>query len=70
MTTIIKQVEELLKENWYSAFQLNNAVKSSSGDREMRRLRQNLPDGYTMIQRVKLIDGYRRCNEYKLHKVD
>ena len=70
MTTIREKVEEKLKENWYSNFQINLAVKSSSGDRELRRIRANVPEGYTWLQRTKKVDGYNTCLEYHLHKVD
>lgn len=67
--TIKQRVEELLKNGWYSNYQINLEVKSSAGDREARRLRQNPPEGYVMQQRTKKIDGYNTCLEYKLERV-
>ena len=64
--TIIKGVERLLKDDWYSNFQICMELKSASADREMRRLRENPPKGYIIIQRPKKIEGYRDCLEYRL----
>ena len=64
--TIIKGVERLLKEDWYSNFQICMKLKSASADREMRRLRENPPKGYIVVQRPKKIEGYRDCLEYRL----
>lgn len=68
--TLIKDVEELLKMGWYSNFQINMILRSSSADREMRRLRSNPPEGYVIKQRPKKVEGYRPCLEYKLVRVD
>lgn len=62
---------ELLKKNWMSSFQMQQAVMSSSADREMRRLRENPPEGYEIQQRPKKMPkGYRPCLEYKLVEVE
>lgn len=66
--TVIKQVEELLKSGWYSNYQMNMIIRSSSADREMRRIRKNPPRGYYIVSRPKKIEGYRACLEYHLRK--
>lgn len=68
--TLIKEVEELLKTGWFSNYQMNMCLMSSSADREMRRLRENPPEGYEIKQRPKKMPkGYRPCLEYKLVEV-
>lgn len=66
--TLKADVEELLKNGWYSNYQLQMILKSSSADREARRLRKNPPAGYVFKQRPKKIvmEGQRRCLEYRL----
>lgn len=64
--TIIKGVERLLKQGWYSNFQVNMALKSASADRELRRLRENPPAGYIVKSRPKKVEGFNKCLEYKL----
>lgn len=65
--TIKQQVIEKLKKGWYSNFQINMEVKSSSADREVRRIRENPPEGWIIVQRKKLLpDGYNPCLEYTL----
>lgn len=64
--TIRQKVEEKLKENWYSNYQINLAVRSSAGDRELRRIRKFPPEGFLMQQRTKRVPGYNTCLEYKL----
>lgn len=59
---------ELLKEFWLSAFQMQQVMKSSSADRMMRTIRENPPEGYSIRQQEKKIDGYNNCLEYKLIK--
>lgn len=68
--TLKQGVERLLKQGWYSNFQVNMILKSASADRELRRLRENLPEGYEMKQRTKKIEGYNACLEYRLVKKD
>ena len=68
--TIIKGVERLLKQNWYSNFQLCMELKSASADRDLRSLREKLPEGYEMKQRPKKVEGYNDCLEYRLVKKD
>lgn len=55
-----------LKENWLSNYQVQQLVKSSSGDRTLRTIRENPPEGYVMEQRVKDVPGYTKCLEYHL----
>lgn len=58
---------EALKENWLSSYQIQQLVKSSSGDRSMRSIRSNPPEGFMIIQRPKEVpEGYNRCLEYRL----
>ena len=65
--TLKEKVLNLLKTGWYSNFQINMVLKSSSADREMRRLRENPPEGWVIMQRKKLLpDGYNSCLEYTL----
>ena len=52
--TLKEKVTELLKTGWYSNFQINMQLKSSSADREMRRIRENPPSGWIIVQRKKL----------------
>ena len=66
--TIIKGVERLLKQGWYSNFQVCMELKSASADRELRRLRENPPEGYKVVQRPKKVEGYNDCLEYRLVK--
>lgn len=64
--TIIKGVERLLKEDWHSNFQVCMKLKSASADRELRRLRENPPKDYVIIQRPKKVEGFNNCLEYRL----
>jgi len=59
-----QQLIELLKKEYLSNFQMQQLLKSSSADREARRLRKNPPQGYVMVQRKK--DCPVKCLEYKL----
>ena len=66
--TLKKDVEDLLKTDWYSNYQLQMILRSSSAEREARRIRKNPPDGYVFKQRPKKIvmEGQRKCLEYRL----
>ena len=44
-------VMELLKSDWYSAYRLQRAIKSSSADRLMRFIRNNPPKGLKVYKR-------------------
>lgn len=66
-TTIRTRLIKLLGAGWYSNFQINMYMKSSSADREMRRLRKHPPLGMKIIQRKKIVPkGYGNCLEYRL----
>lgn len=68
--TLRDKVIELLKEGWYSNFQINMKLKSSSADRIMRFIRENPPEGYFIDQRKKeQPKEYHPCLEYKLCEV-
>ena len=63
-------VIELLMSGWYSNFQINMMLKSSSADRIMRFIRKNPPQGYYVDQRKKeMPKEYRSCLEYTLKEV-
>lgn len=62
-----ERIIELLNKNWLSNFQIQQALKSSSADREVRRIRENPPDGYVVIKRIKE-ESPVRCFEYRLVK--
>lgn len=65
------EVIELLKGGWYSNFQINMELKSSSADRIMRFVRENPPEGYYVEQRKKeMPKEYRSCLEYTLKSID
>lgn len=65
------EVIELLKGGWYSNFQINMMLKSSSADRTMRFIRENPPQGYYIDQRKKeMPKEYRSCLEYTLKSID
>ena len=66
--SIKEDVEQLLKESWYSNFQLQMNLRSSSADREARRIRENPPEGYVFVQRPKkiVVPGQHKCLEYRL----
>lgn len=70
--TLKQDVIDLLKKGWYSNFQINMELKSSSADRIMRFVRENPPAGYAIEQRKKDLPkelGYRNCLEYTLAEV-
>ena len=59
---------ELLKKFWLSAYQMQQALQSSSADRIMRFIREEPPEGYSVRQMDKKIEGYDDCLQYKLVK--
>lgn len=69
MATIRKRVEEILKTGWVSNFQLNMILRTSSADREARRVRENPPAGYKFVTRKKKIKGYNPCYEFMLEEL-
>lgn len=64
--TQIEVLTQALKENWLTAFQMQQLLRSSSADRVMRYIRSNPPTGYKIENRQKKIKGYNTCNEYRL----
>lgn len=68
--TIKEMVIRKLKTGWYSNFQINMECKSSSADREMRRIKHDPPDGRKIIFRKKQVpEGYNPCNEYTMIQI-
>lgn len=63
-----KLLTELLKKFWLSAFMMQQALQSSSADRIMRFIREEPPEGYSVRQIDKKIEGYEDCLQYKLVK--
>ena len=71
MRKLRDEVIELLKNGWYSNFQINMELKSSSADRIMRFVRETPPEGYYVDQRKKdMPKEYRHCLEYTLKSID
>lgn len=69
--TIREQVIELLMHGWYSNFQMNMILQTSCADREMRRVRENPPEGYKICQRKKeMPKDYNSCLEYTLKRLE
>ena len=66
MRNIREKLTECLKEQWLSNYQMQYLCKSSSADREARRIRENPPEDYHMEQRRK--DCETRCLEFRLVK--
>lgn len=64
-----ERVIDLLKANWVTNFQVQQELKSSSADREVRRVRENPPIGYKVVSRPKKIAGYNPCLEFRLVEV-
>ena len=65
--TLKQEVLSLLKTGWYSNFQINMLLKSSSADRAMREIRENPPKGWVVAQRKKIVpENYNKCLEYTL----
>lgn len=63
-----KLLTELLKKFWLSAFMMQRVMKSGSADRIMRFIREDPPEGYSVRQIGKNIEGYDDCLQYKLVK--
>ena len=63
-----QQVVSLLKRGWFSNYQMQQKLKSSSADRAFRRVREKGLDGYEFKQRVKK-DSPVRCFEYRIVKL-
>ena len=56
MRRLRQKLEETLKEQWLSNWQMQQLTKSSSGDRIGRTIRKKPPEGYHMEQRSKFSD--------------
>lgn len=68
--TMREQIINLLKNEWLTNFQVQQELKSSSADREVRRVRENPPTGYKVISRKKdMPKGYNPCLEFRLVEV-
>lgn len=68
--TLRDRVIKLLKSGWYSNFQINMKIKSSSADRIMRYIRENPPEGFYINQRKKKQPKeFNPCLEYTLSEV-
>ena len=64
-------LEVALKKYWLSNYMIQQLVKSSSGDREMRRIRENPPENFIVVQRKKeQPKQYNNCLEFKLVRVE
>lgn len=69
--TLKAKLIELLKEGWMSNYEMEQAIKSSSGGSMARKIRQNPPEGYKMIQRPKEVpEGYNKCLEFRLVRIE
>lgn len=67
--SIAKKLEYLLEKHWLSNYEMQQIIRSSSADREARKIRENPPVGFKMEQRPKKIEGYNDCLEYHLQAV-
>lgn len=65
-----KKLTEELKTRWMSAYQMQQFLKSSSGDRVMRFIREEPPKDYEIVSRSKKEKGYNNCFEFKLLEVN
>lgn len=64
-------LEVALKKYWLSNYMIQQLVQSSSADREMRRIRQNPPQDFIIVQRKKKISKeYNNCLEFKLIRIE
>lgn len=59
---------EALKIDWLTNFEAQALVKSSSGDRRLREIAENPPEGYRLQRRLK--DCPVRCLEFHLTMSD
>lgn len=60
-----EKVVSLLKRGWFSNYQMQQKLKSSSADRAFRRAREKGLDGYEFKQRVKK-NAPVYCLEYRI----
>ncbi len=63
-----EKVVSLLKRGWFSNFQMQQKLKSSSADRAFRRAREKGLEGYEFKQRVKK-NAPVYCLEYRIVEV-
>lgn len=63
-----EKVVSLLKRGWFSNFQMQQKLKSSSADRAFRRAREKGLEGYEFKQRVKK-NASVYCLEYRIVEV-
>ena len=63
-----QQVVSLLKRGWFSNYQMQQKLKSSSADRAFRRAREKGLDGYEFKQRPKK-NAPVYCLEYRIVKL-
>ena len=63
-----EKVIKLLKRGWFSNYQMQQRLKSSSADRVFRRVREKGLDGYEFKQRPKK-NAPVSCLEYRIVKV-
>ena len=63
-----EKVVSLLKRGWFSNFQMQHKLKSSSADRAFRRAREKGLEGYEFKQRVKK-NAPVYCLEYRIVEV-
>lgn len=64
-----QQVVSLLKRGWFSNYQMQQRLKSSSADRAFRRAREKGLDGYEFKQRPKK-NAPVYCLEYRIVKLE
>jgi len=64
-----QQVVSLLKRGWFSNYQMQQKLKSSSADRAFRRAREKGLDGYEFKQRPKK-NAPVYCLEYRIVKLE
>lgn len=64
-----EQVVSLLKRGWFSNYQMQQKLKSSSADRAFRRAREKGLDGWEFKQRVKK-NAPVYCLEYRIVKLE
>lgn len=63
-----KDLTEVMKKGWVSNFTACIETRSAHGDRILRRIRQNPPKGWEMVER-KITWNNPQYKVYKLEKV-
>ena len=64
-----EQIVALCQRGWFSNYQMQQKLKSSSADRAFRRAREKGLDGWEFKQRVKK-NAPVRCLEYRIVKLE